>query len=131
MDHRIIAIYDADFTVLGEIAYALGKLTQTRSCALCDISHGLNPLGKRAWRAYRDLRTDIEWLHRNDIETAQLEALPIELPCVVMSTNEDIYIPLLSKEDLDACHGEVAIFDQKLSAALKQTDVSCGVAHAS
>jgi hypothetical protein len=73
MDYRIIAIYDADFSVLGEITYALGKLTQTRSCALCDISHGLNPLGKRAWRVYRDLRTDIEWLHRNDIATAQLK----------------------------------------------------------
>nr|AAR37847.1 hypothetical protein MBMO_EBAC000-65D02.42 [uncultured marine bacterium 443] len=131
MDYRIIAIYDADFSVLGEITYALGKLTQTRSCALCDISHGLNPLGKRTWRVYRDLHTDIEWLHRNDIATAQLKALPIGLPCVVMSTNEGKLIPLLSKEDLDACHGEVAIFDQKLSARLEQTNASCGVARAS
>ena len=34
------------------IAYAVGKLTGTRSCALCDITHGLNPFGKQVWRSY-------------------------------------------------------------------------------
>ena len=41
MHERILAIYDADLSVIGELAYAVGKLTGTRSCALCDITHGL------------------------------------------------------------------------------------------
>ena len=65
MEERILAIYDADLSVIGELAYAVGKLTGTRSCALCDITHGLNPFGKQVWRSYCEDRPEVEWLHRN------------------------------------------------------------------
>ena len=83
MHERILAIYDADLSVIGELAYAVGKLTGTGSCALCDITHGLNPFGKRVWRSYCEDRPEVEWLHRNEISDEMLAQLPTPLPCVI------------------------------------------------
>ena len=47
---RLLAIFDADGTCIGELQYLLNKCAGWESCALCDISHGWNPIGKAAWR---------------------------------------------------------------------------------
>ena len=118
MTDRILAIYDADFTVLGEIAYAIGKLTGTRSCSLCDISHGLNPLGKKNWRSYCETRPEIEWIHRNDLDEEMRVALTCDLPCVVVRDSIGCCHPLLDCGELSDCNGDITLFDAKLSDAL-------------
>ena len=37
---QYVGIYNADGTVLGEIAYVFAKYTGRRHCELCDITHG-------------------------------------------------------------------------------------------
>lgn len=118
MTDQILAIYDADFTVFGEIAYALGKVAGTRSCSLCDISHGFNPLGKKNWRSYCETRPEIEWVHRNDLDSGMLAALPSPLPCVVVRDTANSYRTLLDSEELSTCSGDLNRFDEKLSGAL-------------
>ena len=118
MTDRILAIYDADFTVLGEISYAIGKVTGTRSCSLCDISHGLNPLGKKNWRSYCETRPEIEWIHRNDLDDEMRSALTCELPCVVVSDSKGCCQTLLDSKELSDCNGDITLFDAKLSNAL-------------
>ena len=66
MTPRYFAIYDADGTLSGELGYALGKLAGTRHCALCDISHGWNPIGKAGWRKDSGLSCKLQWLHRDE-----------------------------------------------------------------
>ena len=118
MTDRILAIYDADFTVLGEIAYAIGKVTGTRSCSLCDISHGFNPLGKRNWRSYCETRPEIEWIHRNDLDEEMRVALTCDLPCVVVRDSIGSCHTLLDGAELSECNGDITLFDAKLSNAL-------------
>jgi len=118
MEEKILAIYDADFTVLGEIAYAIGKVTGTRSCSLCDISHGLNPLGKKNWRSYCETRPEIEWIHRNDLDPNTRAALTCGLPCVVAQDSMGCCHTLLDSEELRTCNGDITEFDAKLSSAL-------------
>ena len=118
MTDRILAIYDADFTVFGEIAYAIGKVTGTRRCSLCDISHGLNPLGKKNWRSYCATRPEIEWIHRNDLDDEMRSALTCELPCVVARDSAGGCHTLLESTELSDCNGDITVFDAKLSNAL-------------
>lgn len=131
MHERILAIYDADFTVLGELTYAIGKLSGTRSCALCDISHGLNPLGRRHWRGYCKTRPEVEWLHRNDLSSEDLGKLPCELPCVVLLEPTGAFTALLDKDALTSCNGDLTTFDQRLSITLAERAVNDGVARES
>ena len=51
---QYFAIYDADGSLAGELSYALGKLAGARRCALCDISHGWNPLASS--ESHRDIQ---------------------------------------------------------------------------
>lgn len=131
MTDEILAIYDADFTVLGEIAYAIGKVTGTKSCSLCDISHGLNPLGKKNWRSYCETRPEIEWIHRNDLDEDIRAALTCNLPCVVAKDSLGCCHTLINDEELQACAGDITQFDAKLSMAMAQRVANLDDARAS
>ena len=131
MHGRILAIYDADLSVIGELAYAVGKLTGTRSCALCDITHGLSPFGKRAWRSYCEERPEVEWLHRNEISDEMLAQLPTPLPCVIKQDDNGYLFTLLDTSALMACEGQVERFDQKLRRALSESQPTSDAALAS
>ena len=131
MCKRIIAIYDADLSILGELTYAIGKVTGTRSCALCDITHGFNPLGKRSWRGYCDDRPEVEWLHRNEISDEMLAQLPSSLPCVIKQDARGCLSILLDASELSACEGKVEQFDEKLTRALSQSQLTNDAALAS
>ena len=131
MHERILAIYDADLSVIGELAYAVGKLTGTRSCALCDITHGLNPFGKRAWRSYCKDRPDVEWLHRNEISDEMLAQLPTPLPCVIKQDAHGYLSTLLDTSALMDCEGQVDPFDQRLAQALRESQLTSDAALAS
>ena len=37
---KLVGIYNANGSVLGELKYLVGKLTGQSDCALCDITHG-------------------------------------------------------------------------------------------
>ena len=131
MHERILAIYDADLSVVGELAYAVSKLTGTRSCALCDITHDLNPFGKRAWRSYCEDRPEVEWLHRNEISDEMLAQLPTPLPCVIKRDTQGHLSTLLDTSALMACEGQVERFDQKLTRALSESQPTSDAALAS
>ncbi len=131
MHERILAIYDADFSVLGELTYAVGKLTGKRSCSLCDITHGLNPFGKQAWRVYCEDRPEVEWLHRNEISDEMLAQLPSLLPCVIKQDANGYLSTLLDASDLSACEGQIDRFDDKLMRTLSASRLRADAALAS
>lgn len=113
MSTRILAIYDADFTLRDELAYAIGKLMGTRSCALCDISHGYNPLGKSEWKRACSSAPEVEWLHRNDLNEVQQRWTESQLPCVIVDASGSFEF-LLTSEELSGCGGNVETFNQIL-----------------
>ncbi len=114
---KIYAIYDVRGTLGAEIAYIAGKLVGQRSCELCDISHGWNPLGKAAWRNAEGNLARVEWLHADHQSTALSSYTLGQLPCVVLAGAEH-YKTLLNRPDLERCQGDINAFDVALQAAL-------------
>ena len=122
MTYELYAVYDADGSLSGELAYLAGKLMGVRDCALCDISHGWNPLGKRAWRVAQrqtSQRTfQITWLHRDEQPPAMSSLTNGKLPAVILRLQGHYQI-LLSKSELAACDGDLKQFEIALARKLE------------
>ncbi len=113
---QVIGLYNADSSIIGELKYAFNKLAGSGGCALCDITHGINPFGRSEWRAacQSSLRT-VQWLHRDEAE-APLDQLT--LPCVIELTDQGDIRVLLDRRRLMACNGSIERFIEALSQAL-------------
>jgi len=111
---HFVGIYNADGTILGEVAYVAKKLLGRGSCALCDITHGWT--GRR-----RDFDTTcssagIEWtlLHRDEATPEQLAAAG-PLPAVIKHDSGTWQL-VLDPSELDACKGDPAALATRLAA---------------
>ncbi len=70
-----VGIYDADGGLGGELRYVADKLLGRGKCALCDITHGWNPMGSRSWKqACMASDVELELLHRDEATAEQLAA---------------------------------------------------------
>ena len=104
---HLVGIFDADGGLRGELRYVVDKLAGRGHCALCDITHGFNPLGKRSFKqACAVSGLTMRLLHRDEAEPAQLAAAD-RLP-VVLAGDGARWRVLLSEEDLSACEGSPA-----------------------
>jgi len=96
---RLVGIYDADGTVLGELRYWLGARVGRAHCALCDITHGL-VREREDWRACRDeLPVPFDTVHRDEV--------PDDVAVVVERLPAGCE-ELLGPDDLEACAGDPA-----------------------
>jgi|TARA_B100001741_G_scaffold275733_1_gene246174 hypothetical protein len=96
---RLIGIYNADASTLGEARYALGKVAGNSSCELCDITHGWNPFGKKSWkRACNSTSMDLELIHRNEATPSQLQAAK-PLPAFI-TEHSGQWKSLMSKDEI-------------------------------
>jgi hypothetical protein len=123
-DFQLYAVYDADGTLAGELSYLVGKLRGMRACALCDISHGWNPVGKKAWRDARQGARAVVWLHRDEQPEVLRKVTEGQLPAVVLVKEGEAAI-LLDAVALQGCAGDFAAFE----ALLEQYLVRAGVAN--
>jgi hypothetical protein len=117
-DHKLYAIYDADGSLFGELAYLWGKCTGSAQCALCDLSHGWNPLGRRAWRQRGGLARSLNWVHRDEVPDLLLGQVMQELPCVAVDRGGHLEI-LISREALKACGNDFEAFELLLEKKLR------------
>ncbi len=117
MTAQYFAIYDADGTLAGEVSYVLGKLAGNRHCALCDISHGWNPAGKKAWRKDSGLSCKLQWMHRDEQSSALAAYTQGKLPLVV-EQRDDGFRTLLAAEKLETCGGDYETFLALLNVAV-------------
>lgn len=111
---NFVGIYNADGTILGEVAYVAKKLVGRGSCALCDITHGWT--GRR-----RDFDTTcdiagIKWtlLHRDEATPEQLAAAG-PLPAVI-AVRDDTWTLVLGSRELDECDGDPAALVARLTS---------------
>ena len=82
-----VGIYDADGGLGGELRYVANKLLGRRKCALCDITHGWNPMGSRSWKqACSVSNVELELVHRDEAAADQLAATS-GLPCILRQRN--------------------------------------------
>lgn len=101
---RLVGIYDADGGLAGEFRYALAKLRGRSKCALCDITHGWNPMGSRRWKqACAASPVELELVHRDEATAAQLAAAA-QFPAIVAHDGK-CWSEALSTADIEGCAG--------------------------
>jgi hypothetical protein len=104
---KLIGVYDADATLLGEVSYWLGARFGLRHCSLCDITHSLFR-EKSQWRECQsrlehDLHVEIETFHRNDQPDDVRACINGQYPAVVMRGDDGVVSLLMSASEIDAC----------------------------
>jgi len=120
---RFSGVYNADTGIVGEAAYLLGKLTGRSSCALCDITHGMNVRGKAAWRRCGgSLPVPLDTFHRNDQPPDVARVTAGLLPCVVAHHDDGVVCIAVTAEDLHACDHRVEALEALLLRYLDRTD---------
>ena len=103
---RLVGVFHADGGLNGELRYMIGKVRGTAHCELCDITHGLNPLGKKQWRELSaELPLPIELVHLNEMDTRTAvlvsEATSPAIAYLGESANSDHV--LLNREQIGEC----------------------------
>jgi hypothetical protein len=102
---RLIGVYDADGTVLGELSYFMRARLGRAHCALCEITHG-RVRERRDWQDQRArLPLPIELFHRDDQPEAARLAGGSSPPLVLVETIDGRCSMLLSRTDLEECAG--------------------------
>ena len=116
---EVVGVYDADHTLVGEVAYVVGKLLGRRHCALCDVTH--SPVRrKREWDALvASSQVPLRAVHRDERDAALRAATPV-LPAVVGRTADGGWVTLLDAGALETAGGSVAAFAALLRGALEQ-----------
>lgn len=113
---RIVGIYHADGSFLGDLRYALGLLRGLH-CSLCEISHGGLRM-KSEFSRWMDARKEqVEMLHLDEQPTDLSAFTAGKTPCVVVDRGAGWEL-LLSHEDLRSCAGDVVLFGQRVDAKL-------------
>lgn len=120
---RLIGVYDADGTLIGELSYWIGARLGRAHCALCDITHG--SVRERAdWKACRaELPVAFDTYHRNDQPDVVRTAVAGVAPVVVAETDDGI-VALLGPTDLDACAASPELLVQAVETALAANGLS-------
>ncbi|BAX95753.1 hypothetical protein MSTE_00410 [Mycobacteroides stephanolepidis] len=117
-----VGVYNGDGGVRGELAWVLGKLRGTASCALCDITHR----GIRSNPEWKDLActlgVPIDLVHRNE-RSIEIERLTGDLtPAVVAQTTDGDYV-VMGPEDFTGASGDAVAFVRTLRQACMDRDL--------
>ena len=116
MIDKLIGIYNAKGSVVGEVQYFVGKLLGQTHCALCDITHG-SFKEKADFSSCKDvLNVPFENLHLDELDS-QLEPYRDSAPCVV-AISKSVPKLLVTNSELEACHGDVTRFFQLLNSKI-------------
>ena len=100
----LVGVYDAEGTLLGEVAYWVGARLGRAHCALCDVTHGM--FTERAdWRAARDtLPAPFATYHLDDMPAEVRECAGDLAPVVLARATGGMRLQL-GPSELDACRG--------------------------
>jgi len=114
----LYAIYDADGSFLGELQYLKDKCLGKAECALCDLSHGWNPLGRSDWRRRKGVAASLNWLHRDELPEHVAAQVRDQLPCVAVDRGGEIEI-VIGRDALRGCEGDFSVFEHLLKQTLR------------
>ena len=119
----VFAIYNAEGSLAGELRYAMTKALGGTTCALCDITHGWNPRGKRVWRDCEGLTKRVQWLHKDEVSPELSVAVANQtLPCVIADLGGCIEL-LLDCGELESCNGDFAVFEKLLQEKITELNI--------
>ncbi len=103
---RLVGVYDADGTLMGELSYFVRARVGRAHCALCDITHG-RVRQRPEWKSVKArLPVPFDTFHRDDQPASVRHATDGRVPVVVAETDHGVMV-LLGPEQIAACGGSV------------------------
>ena len=116
---KLIGVYDADATLVGELSYWIGARFGARHCSLCDITYSLFRK-KSQWRECQsrlesDLHVEFETFHRNDQPEDVRTCIDGKYPAVVMRGDDGKVSIFMSASEIDACDKSPERFAAEIS----------------
>ena len=119
---RLIGVYDANGTLRGELAYWIAARLGRRHCSLCEITHGSVRV-RPEWTACRaGLPIPFDTYHLDDQPDAVRAAAGGRAPVVVAQTATG-HVVLLTRDQIEACHGSVDGLMRAIEQAAAQHDL--------
>ena len=120
---RLVGVFNADGSALGELSYFLRARIGRAHCALCDVTHGL--IRERDdWRACRGrLPVLFATYHRDDQPDRIREASEGRAPVVAAELTGGDVVVLLGPDDLERCAGS----PERLLIAIEQAVADAGL----
>jgi hypothetical protein len=117
---RVIGVYDADGSAMGELVYFLLARLGRAHCALCDITHGR--VRERAdWRTCRDrLPVPFVTFHRDDQPDRVRIAAGAETPVVLAESTDGDLLVLVDRDGLERCGGSPAQLAEAIESAVER-----------
>jgi hypothetical protein len=126
---RLIGVYNAEGSLLGELRYLIGRARRTAHCALCDVTHG-HLRKKRAFSEFQaSYPAPIELLHLDEQPDGIAAVTRGRTPCVLAET-ADGYRMLLDTDAIACCAGDVQRFEAALVRAVRAQNLSLAKAPA-
>ena len=87
---RLVGVYHADGTLMGELRYWVGARLGSAHCSLCDITHGLFR-AKPEWQRERGcLGLEFDTVHLDEHDDALRAATGEVTPCVMAETADGV-----------------------------------------
>lgn len=116
---RIVAVYNANGGIMGELSYVVGKVLGKTHCALCDISHGNSIKTKAQWRErVASFPIPVQAVHINEMDEATKRVSQGQSPVVVYLDRKDDHI-IMTAEELESCQASPQLFFDKLLEKLE------------
>ncbi len=117
---KIIGIYNANGSLLGEMRYVFDKVFLKKHCALCDITHGISYKAKTTWlEQVERFPIPIKTLHLDEISDDIRQVVADKVPCVVMVKDDSIDI-VMNNEELQACDSNPEQFFERLRVSINR-----------
>lgn len=101
---EFIGVYNAESTVLGEVAYWIGARLGLRHCSLCDITHGLFTKRSEWQECESALPIPFTTFHINDAPAEVTQAANGKYPIVLGRNQLGLQI-VLDANELEQCKG--------------------------
>jgi hypothetical protein len=122
---RLVGVYHADGSLLGELRYWVGARLGSAHCSLCDITHGTFRAKPEWVSRCGELGVPFETVHLDERDPQLLAATESRTPCVVAET-DDGYVMLLDPATLVACSGSVDALFRAATEAAERVGLSLG-----
>lgn len=116
---RLVGVYHAEGTLVGELRYWIGARLGRAHCALCDITHGTFR-ARPEWKACADaLPVPFTAVRLDEREPALAAATEGHTPCVAAETGDGWFV-LVGADELEACDGRPEALAQAIAEALAE-----------
>jgi hypothetical protein len=114
---RLVGVYHADGSVMGELRYWVGARLGRAHCALCDVTHGTFR-ARPEWKAcVAALPVPFTTVHLDERDPDLRAATEGRTPCVA-AEGPSGWSVLVTASEIEACAGSPAAIAEAITTAL-------------